>query len=126
MATPKQPQPINLDDLTLGQAKELARQFPLRGSTEWQAPADIKYGYCVVVLDRGFVYVGDATKQEDTLLLLNARNVRVWGTKKGLHQLVNSGPLSDTKLDEATDAVVIPWRAVISMHQTKEDLWKKS
>lgn len=74
----------------------------------------------------GFVYVGHAAKVGDTLLLVDGRNVRVWGTKKGLHQLVNSGPQSDTKLDEAADKVYVPWRAVISIHPTKEELWKKS
>lgn len=55
-------------------------------------------GQKIVVLDRGFVYVGDVHEQEDRVLILNAKNIRVWGTTNGLGELRN-GPLSGTKLD---------------------------
>ena len=65
----------------------------------------------IVVLDRGFVYVGKARVDGDYVEITNARNIRVWGTKNGLGELRN-GPLPETKLDEV-GRVVAPLRAVI-------------
>lgn len=68
-------------------------------------------GQNIVVLDRGFVYVGDVTIDGDFAIIENAKNIRYWGTKKGLGELTN-GPLSETKLD-AIGLVKAPMRAVI-------------
>jgi hypothetical protein len=68
-------------------------------------------GQNILVLDRGFVYVGDVMVNGDELLVTNARNVRVWGTTNGLGELRN-GPLSSTKLDVVGE-VVIPLKALI-------------
>jgi hypothetical protein len=69
-------------------------------------------GQQIVVLDRGFVYVGEVTKEADTVTITNARNIRRWGTTAGLGQLAESGPTSNTKLDPA-GTVTAPLRAVI-------------
>lgn len=55
-------------------------------------------GQNIVVLDRGFVYVGDVTDEGDFILIRNAKNIRIWGTKNGLGELTN-GPLANTKID---------------------------
>jgi hypothetical protein len=55
-------------------------------------------GQNIVVLDRGFVYVGDVCDEGDYVIIRNARNIRVWGTTAGLGELRN-GPLANTKLD---------------------------
>lgn len=52
----------------------------------------------IVVLQRGWVYVGRFERDGDTRRLTNAKCVRRWGTTKGLGELVN-GPLRDTVLD---------------------------
>jgi hypothetical protein len=67
----------------------------------------------IVVLDRGFVYVGDVSITKDFVVIKNAKNIRYWGTSKGLGELVN-GPLSGTKVDEV-GTVHAPLRAVISL-----------
>ena len=58
----------------------------------------------VVVADRGFIYAGNMTRQEDgNIVLRNAVNVRRW-TKGGM-----GGLLSDPKAAEATlDPVAYP------------------
>jgi hypothetical protein len=66
----------------------------------------------IVVLDRGFVYVGNVTENGENLVIENARNIRRWGTTKGLGQLAIEGPQSDTVLDPA-GTVTAPKRAVI-------------
>lgn len=65
----------------------------------------------ITVLDRGFVYVGKTRIDGDYVEILNALNIRAWGTKKGLGEL-KDGPKPETKLDEV-GRVVAPLRAVI-------------
>jgi hypothetical protein len=72
----------------------------------------------IVIADRGWVFVGDCTDNEDgTVTIRNTKNIRRWGTTKGLGELVN-GPLSKTVADDygtvitekiATIAVVSGW-----------------
>lgn len=79
-------------------------------------------GYAIVVLDRGFVYVGDVNISGDWCVISNARNVRYWGTKEGLGELARKGPLSETKLD-TVGTVRAPMRAVISVIDTEASKW---
>ena len=58
----------------------------------------------IVVIDRGFVYVGRTEWDGDMLIIRNAKNIRVWGTSKGLGELVN-GPTSKTVLDPVEPSV---------------------
>lgn len=55
-------------------------------------------GTCIVVLERGYIYVGDLSWQGNWGKLIQCRNIRRWGTTKGLGELV-TGPTADTKLD---------------------------
>lgn len=112
---------MKLDDLTIGDAKRLAAMF---GGVAASQP-DEDYGWNVVVLDRGFVYVGEVLRKGDMYVMPAGRNIRYWGTDKGLHQLVTSGPTTDSKVD-APALVRIPARAVISLHETDGALWKNS
>jgi len=75
----------------------------------------------IVVLDRGFVYVGRVRSEDDFLIIENAKNVRYWGTKNGLGELVN-GPAKETKLD-TVGTVRAPMRAVISLINADERAW---
>jgi hypothetical protein len=75
----------------------------------------------IAVLDRGFVYVGRVKVDADFLVISNAKNIRIWGTSKGLGELV-SGPLKDTKLDQV-GTVRAPLRAVISLIDVVESKW---
>ena len=70
-------------------------------------------GFAIVVLDRGFVYVGDVECDADWCVIRNAKNIRSWGTTKGLGELV-TGPTKDTVLD-VVGTVRAPMRAVISV-----------
>ena len=67
----------------------------------------------IAVLDRGFVYVGKCKIDGEFLHIENARNIRRWGTTKGLGELVN-GPTASTVLDEV-GKVVAPVRALIHL-----------
>ena len=75
----------------------------------------------IVILDRGFVYVGHTEIEGDFVKLTRAKNIRYWGTNKGLGELVN-GPLKDTKLD-AVGTVTAPLRAVIGFIEVEQKAW---
>jgi len=57
------------------------------------------FGFNIAVLDNGFVYSGDCFIEDKFLLITNCKNIRQWGTTKGLGELVN-GILPKTVLDE--------------------------
>ncbi len=89
----------------------------IRKDSVAQTEGDIK----IVVLDRGFVYVGSVSKEEDFIVIRNAKNIRQWGTTKGLGELIG-GPLSETKLDNA-GTVRAPFRALISLIDVEQAKW---
>jgi hypothetical protein len=76
-------------------------------------------GTQIVVLERGFVYVGKVKVDGDWVTIENARNIRRWGTTKGLGELAG-GPTKETKLDEA-GTVQAPMRSVIQFVQCTRD-----
>lgn len=78
----------------------------------------------IVVLDRGFVYVGRVLIDGDFIVISNAKNLRVWGTTKGLGELVN-GPTSKTQLDNV-GTVRAPVRAMIHMIEVEQSKWNAS
>ena len=82
-------------------------------------------GFAIVVLDRGFVYVGDIHHDGEWCVISNASNIRVWGTSEGLGQLARSGPLENTKLDKV-GTVRAPARAIIHMIDTESSKWNCS
>jgi len=68
-------------------------------------------GKQIVVIDNGFVHVGDCTLTSEFLRIDNCKNIRIWGTTKGLGQLVN-GPTKDTKVDDC-GLVLVPRGRVV-------------
>ena len=90
----------------------------IRADSVKDTDGDIK----IVVLDRGFVYIGAVDVDDDFIIIRNAKNIRVWGTTKGLGELV-SGPLPSTKLD-SVGTVRAPHRALISLIDVEQSKWK--
>ena len=73
------------------------------------------YKTCIVVADRGHVWVcRDAVETPNWLHLHNARIIRVWGTESGLNSLIR-GPLKETVLDAPAPIVSVAMRAVIAL-----------
>lgn len=79
-------------------------------------------GKQIVVLDRGFVYQGDVTLAGDFVIIENAKNVRRWGTTKGLGELAAKGPQRNTVLDDA-GTVRAPSRALIHLIACDDAAW---
>ena len=54
----------------------------------------------IIVAERGWVFVGDCIDEENgSVTMHNAKNIRRWGTSKGLGEIA-SGPTSNTKTDD--------------------------
>jgi hypothetical protein len=54
----------------------------------------------IVIAQRGWVFVGDVSRDGDDVTIANAQNVRRWGTTKGLGEIAKNGPTSTTVLDD--------------------------
>lgn len=69
----------------------------------------------IVVLQRGWVVIGDRTLLPDgDYQLTSAATIRVWGTTKGLGEL-KDGPTSKTVLDPAGVVTYNPLTAVFTI-----------
>lgn len=78
----------------------------------------------IVVLQRGWVYIGRFERIGNDCKLHNAYCIRVWGTTKGLPELVN-GATKDTKLDKCDGVVEFDWLTVIHTIAVKKESWKQ-
>jgi hypothetical protein len=55
--------------------------------------------------------------------LHNASVVRSWGTSKGLGELAESGPLTNTKLDKCNGLVEFDYLTVVFTLSVEESKW---
>jgi hypothetical protein len=78
----------------------------------------------IVVLQRGWVFIGRWSEDGDNCALDNAYVIRVWGTTKGLGELALEGKQSSTKLDKA-GRVEFHRLTVVATLNAKEELWEK-
>lgn len=81
------------------------------------------HGLCIVVLDRGFVYIGHTSDDGRYVRIRNAHCIRRWGTTAGLGQLAREGKQSDTKLDAAGD-VLAPFSELKHLIRCEAGKWK--
>lgn len=79
----------------------------------------------IVVADRGWVFVGNVTYNDDGVTIANARCIRYWGTdaeKPGLGYLALNGPTAKTKLD-SSGTVRVPKYAHVMSLDTEASKW---
>lgn len=79
----------------------------------------------IVVLQRGWVYIGRLERNDNDCKLHSAYCIRTWGTTKGLPELVN-GATSSTKLDKCEGVVEFDWLTVIHTITVNQDKWKST
>lgn len=70
----------------------------------------------IVVLQRGWVVIGDVEKTEAEINISNCSVIRVWGTSKGLGEIADGGKTSETILDPSPDIIVHPLSVVLFMN----------
>src|SRR5574343_1715385 len=93
------------------------RKDSVKGVKEFTG--DIK----IVVLQRGWVYIGRFERNGNNCKLHNAYNIRTWGTTKGLPELVN-GATNKTILDKCEGVVEFDYLTVIHTITVNPDKWK--
>lgn len=76
----------------------------------------------IVILQRGWVFIGRWSEDGDNCSLDNAYVIRIWGTTKGLGELALEGKQSSTKLDKAGH-VNFHRLTIVATVDCKEDLW---
>lgn len=76
----------------------------------------------IVIAPRGWVFVGYVHETDKHLVIERANVIRVWGTTKGIGELIN-GPLKDTKLDPC-GVTRIPLGAVLAQIDAEESKWQ--
>ena len=86
---------MNIDELTVGQAKELSSLFGIRKECQ----KEIDGGIRIVVLQRGWVIVGRYFRKGTECRVEGSFVIRRWGTTKGIGELALNGPLSNTVLE---------------------------
>ena len=77
----------------------------------------------IVILQRGWVYIGILERNGNDCKLHNSYCIRTWGTTKGLQELVY-GPTSATKLDKCGGVVEFDWLTVVHTITVNQDKWK--
>lgn len=77
----------------------------------------------IVVLQRGWVVVGDVKTGPETVTVSDASVIRRWGTTKGLGQLAATGPTKDTVLDPAGTVTAHPLGVVMMLDVTYAGTW---
>lgn len=78
----------------------------------------------IVILQRGWIYIGKFEKVGNICKLHNAYNIRTWGTTKGLCELVN-GATSSTKLDKCEGIVEFDWLTIVHTITVNPEKWKQ-
>ena len=76
----------------------------------------------IVVLERGFVYIGRAVVAAGNVYISDAKCIRRWGTKRGLGQLALEGKQENTVLDPA-GKIAAPISALIHTIECDATKW---
>lgn len=76
----------------------------------------------IVILQRGWVFIGRFSEKGDMCYLDNAYTIRTWGTSKGLGELALEGKKTSTKLDKAGRVEFHRLTTVATMN-CAEDVW---
>ncbi len=78
----------------------------------------------IVILQRGWIFVGKLKQEGQRCTLTSAKNIRTWGTTKGLGEIAEGGPTSSTKLDDVNDVVFHEMTAIATIDCNKNS-WSK-
>ena len=83
-----------------------------------------KHGLCIVVIDNGFVFIGECETTDKWVIINDARPIIRWGTSQGLSELANRGPLTNTNIG-ATQITVnkTPFGKLINIIPCNKENW---
>jgi hypothetical protein len=84
----------------------------------------LNYGRQIVILQRGWIFVGKMTRIGNECELTEAATIRNWGTTKGLGEIAENGPTPNTKLDPCP-MVRFHYLTVVGVIECNEKNWSK-
>jgi hypothetical protein len=77
----------------------------------------------IVIAQRGWVFVGSVTEDHNKVTITNAKNIRRWGTTKGLGEIALNGPTGNTVLDPVGTVNLHPL-TIVARIDCDPDKWK--
>ena len=114
---------MNIDELTLGDIKKLSALYNVGAVAE--SPKVIKDGGIkIVVLQRGWVVIGRYSQIGSDCKLTDGAVIRIWGTTKGLPELVE-GPTGKTVIDKTAKPICFHELTVVLTLDAEEKAWSK-
>lgn len=111
---------MEIDDLTIGDAKRLACLF---GNGTAPHADNCCGGIRIVILQRGWVIVGRYSQTGDNCRIDDGYVIRNWGTTKGLGEIAKAGPTEKTVLDPMPTCHFHALTVVAQM-ECEEKKWK--
>ena len=113
---------MDLSNLTIGQLAELSSVLCNNKNATPHSQIEGR-GKHIVVLQRGWVVVGDLFKQGHDCMLKNCWVIRNWGTTKGLGEIAENGATSKTVLDPSPE-ISFNELTVVLFIKCNESKWK--
>jgi len=94
---------MNIDDMKLGELKEIASLF---GGQSTQKKHPLLGKKVVAILPHGFIFFGKLDQDGGFFRLTDASNLRYWKTRDGgLPEFAKSGVIDGDKIDKLDDCV---------------------
>jgi len=103
------------------EAREITRMFGGIGAGGVEDP---KGAIEIVVLDRGWVVVGQVSIRGSEVIIEKGYVVRRWGTTNGLGEIAQGGPTQATKLESAP-LIKTTLSAVVCRFGCEQSKWEK-
>lgn len=114
---------MDLENMTIKDLREVAKLASALAGTPCSKPSAATGGQKeIVVLQRGWVAIGTFYQCGDQCRLENASVIRLWGTTKGLGELVN-GPTSKTVLDPC-GTLKFHELTIVTRMEVNQEKWK--
>lgn len=100
-------------------------QVTVNGQTYYaNKPKEFEGDIKIVILQRGWNMIGRFERNGNDCKLHNASVIRSWGTTRGLGELAQNGPTSNTKLDPCNGLVEFDYLTVVATICASEEKWK--
>jgi hypothetical protein len=94
------------------------REYSINTAND-SGPKDIR----IVVLQRGWVVVGEYRSENGQVFVENASVIRRWGTTEGIGELAKKGRLPNTVLDKCNGTVQVNDLAVVLTVKCEAAKW---
>lgn len=94
------------------------------GKTYYSKKSEYDGDVKIVILQRGWCMVGRFERNGNECKLHDASVIRSWGTTKGLGEIAEGGPTSETILDKTNGLIEFDYLTVVATISCNEDKWE--